>query len=151
MASEKKNEEKEWENVSIKGVQKSLYDRMKRLARETGRTIGEVTNDAYKITLSAASETKKVGEEFFQGLSERRVIFIHDLRKLEITGEELKGYNKKVAFRNIENLSFKDLSRDDFDRYVDSITNVKSLSIPKEIPKFDVLEKSTFVDEIKFL
>ncbi|MEM1613981.1 MAG: hypothetical protein QXP25_03665, partial [Thermoplasmatales archaeon] len=71
MATEKKKEEDK-ESVSIKGIQKNLYERMKSLARETGRTVGEVTNDAYKIALSAASQTRKVGEEFFQGLSEKR-------------------------------------------------------------------------------
>ncbi|MEM0195707.1 MAG: hypothetical protein QW364_03310 [Thermoplasmatales archaeon] len=150
MATEKKKEEDK-ESVSIKGIQKNLYERMKSLARETGRTVGEVTNDAYKIALSAASQTRKVGEEFFQGLSEKRVMMVRDLKKLDISGEELREYKKKVAFRNIEELTFKNLGKEDFDQYIDSITNVKILSLPKEIPKFDVLEKCTFVDEIKFL
>ncbi|MEM0073354.1 MAG: hypothetical protein QXH31_01705 [Thermoplasmatales archaeon] len=150
MATEKKKEEDK-ESVSIKGIQKNLYERMKSLARETGRTVGEVTNDAYKIALSAASQTRKVGEEFFQGLSEKRVVMVRDLKKLDISGEELREYKKKVAFRNIEELTFKNLGKEDFDQYIDSITNVKILSLPKEIPKFDVLEKCTFVDEIKFL
>ncbi|MGC8644910.1 MAG: hypothetical protein ACP5UO_01420 [Thermoplasmata archaeon] len=148
-ADKKKEEDEDRENISIKGIQKNLYERMKTLARETGRTVGEVTNDAYKLALAAATETRKVGQEFFQGLSEGRVAMIRDLKSLEITGPELRGYNKKVAFRNIEKLSLVDVSEKDFEELVDSIVNVKTLSIPKDIPKFKVLEKLRFVDEIK--
>ena len=149
MAQEKKEVEDERENISVKGVERHLYERMKALARETGRTIGEVTNEAYKLALGAATETRKVGEEFLKGVSESKIIEIRDLKSLEITGEELRSYNRKVAFRNIGHLSFVGVSEKDFEALVDSIVNVKTLSIPKEVPKMKILEKLRFVDEIK--
>jgi len=58
MAQEKKEVEDERENISVKGVQKHLYERMKALARETGRTIGEVTT---KLTSWHLVQQRKQG------------------------------------------------------------------------------------------
>lgn len=138
------------ENVSIKGVQKRLYDRVKGLATETGKTVGELTNDAFKVLLAAAGETKKVGEEFIHAVRDSKSTYVQDLTSIEISGPELAKNNKKVAFRNIQNLVFKDLTEADFDSYVESVVNVKILEIPKTISKFKVLERSKYVENIKF-
>ncbi|MCL4447710.1 MAG: hypothetical protein M0Z77_03800 [Thermoplasmatales archaeon] len=138
------------ENISIKGVQKRLYERVKGLATDTGRTVGELTNDAFKVLLSAAEETKKVGEEFIHAVRDSKSTYVQDLNSIEISGPELVRNNKKVTFKNIKNLVFKDLNETDFENYVESIVNVKSLEIPKGISKFKVLERSKYVDNIKF-
>lgn len=145
-----RNNPEEKENISIKGVQRNLYNKVKNLARETGKTVGELTNDAFKTVLSAASETKKVGEEFFKEVRKNIVTNVRDFSSLEITGRELVGNNKKVSFRNIENLVFKDVDEKVFDEFVESIVNVKTLEVPKQISKFKVLERSKFVDNLKF-
>lgn len=140
----------EKESVSIKGIQKGLYKRVKNLARETGKSIGEITNDAFKVVLSAAGETRKVGEEFIQGVREGKISSVQDLTSIEISGPELVKNNKKVSFKNIGNLVFKDLTEKDFDNFVVSIVNVRTLEIPKGISKFKVLERVKYVDDLKF-
>lgn len=147
--NEQKNND-ERENVSIKGVQKSLYDKMKGLARETGKTVGDLTNDAFKTVLSAANETRKVGGEFIKGVRQGIVMNVQNISSIEITGQELVKNNKKVSFRNIDHLVFKDVNEKDFDDFVESIVNVKVLEIPKEIAKFKVLERSKFIENLKF-
>lgn len=150
MPKKDKEESGDTENISIKGVQKRLYDRVKGLATETGRTVGEITNDAFKVLLAAAGETKKVGEEFIQAVKDAKSVSVQDLKSIEILGSELTNNGKKVSFRNIENLSFRDVTEQEFDRYVESIVNVRNLEIPKGVSKFKVLEKSKYVDSIKF-
>ncbi|MGC8562482.1 MAG: hypothetical protein ACP5UZ_01030 [Thermoplasmata archaeon] len=144
------SENRDTENISIKGVQKRLYEKVKGLATDTGKTVGEITNDAFKVLLAAAGETKKVGEDFIQAVKDSKSTFVQDLNSIDITGSELAKNNKKVIFRNIQNLVFKDISETDFDAYVESIINVKVLEIPKGISKFKVLERAKYVDNIKF-
>lgn len=141
---------KDTENVSIKGVQKRLYDRVKGLARDTGKTVGDITNDAFKVLLAAAGETKKVGEEFFQAVRDSKGSSVQDLSTIEISGPELVKNDKRVTFRNIQSLVIKDINESDFEKYVESIVNVKNLEVPKTVSKFKVLERSKYVDNIKF-
>lgn len=151
MAEEKTgSDSRDTENISIKGVQKRLYERVKGLATDTGKTVGEITNDAFKVLLAAAGETKKVGEEFIQAVMDSKSTFVQDINSIDITGPELAKNNKRVIFRNIQNLVFKDITETDFDAYVESIINVKNLEIPKAISKFKVLERAKYVDNIKF-
>ena len=151
MAEDKtRSDNKDTENISIKGVQKRLYERVKGLATDTGKTVGEITNDAFKVLLAAAGETKKVGEEFIQAVMDSKSTFVQDINSIDITGPDLAKNNKKVIFKNIQNLVFKDITEADFEAYVESIINVKNLEIPKGISKFKVLERAKYVDNINF-
>lgn len=151
MAEDKtRSDNKDTENISIKGVQKRLYERVKGLATDTGKTVGEITNDAFKVLLAAAGETKKVGEEFIQAVMDSKSTFVQDINSIDITGHDLAKNNKKVIFKNIQNLVFKDITEADFEAYVESIINVKNLEIPKGISKFKVLERAKYVDNINF-
>jgi len=138
------------ENISIKGIQSNIYKRVKEMARETGKTIGEITNESYKIFISAANETKAAGQEFIKGIKETQSTIIENISTVEITGEDIKSNGKNVIFRNINSLIIKDINTEDFDKYVASIVNVKHLEVPKSIPKMMVLERSKFIDELKF-
>lgn len=149
--NKEQNEKEDTGNISIKGVQKRLYDRVKNLARDTGKTVGDITNDAFKVVLAAAGETKKVGEEFIQAVRDSKSTYVQDLNAIEITGPELEKNNKKVNFKNIQNLTFKDITEIDFDNYVESIVNVKNLEIPKGISKLKILERVKYVDSLKFV
>jgi hypothetical protein len=146
----RQKEEGEKENISIKGIQKNVYDKVKNLARETGKTVGDLTNDAFKVVLSAANETKKVGGEFVKGMKESMVSSVQDISSLEISGNELIMNNRRVSFRNIDHLVFKDITEKDFADFVDSIVNVKTLEVPKTLSKFLVLERSKFIENLKF-
>ncbi len=138
------------ENISIKGIQSNIYKRVKEMARETGKTIGEITNESYKIFISAANETKAAGQEFIKGIKETQSTIIENISTVEITGEDIKSNGKNVIFRNINSLIIKDINKEDFDKYVASIVSVKHLEVPKSIPKMMVLERSKFIDELKF-
>lgn len=136
------------ETISVKGVKKDLYDRIKDIARESGKTIGEITNDAYRLFLSASSTIKETGEQFIQGLKESQAMVISNIDYLEITGKEIVGYGKKVMFKNIGTLKIKEISEKEFEDYIDSIVNIKKLGVPGNINRLKVLERSRFIGEI---
>ncbi|MGC8701323.1 MAG: hypothetical protein ACP5R3_06935, partial [Thermoplasmata archaeon] len=58
------------ETISVKGVKKDLYEKIKETARESGKTIGEITNEAYKMFVSATSSFIETGEQFIQGIKD---------------------------------------------------------------------------------
>jgi len=136
------------ETISVKGVKKDLYDSIKEAARQSGKTIGEITNEAYRMFVSATSTAIEAGEQFIQGIKESQLLEIANIDNLEITGNDIKNYGKKVAFRNIGNLKMKDINEKDFEDSIVLIINVKRLEIPKELNKLKVLEKARFIGEI---
>jgi len=136
------------ETISVKGIKKDLYEKIKEIARETGKTIGEITNESYKMFVTSANTVKEAGEQFIHGIKETNVLFISNIENLEITGEEIKNYGKKISFRNIKNLKITDISENDFENYIDSLINIQKLTIPKNINKLKVLERSKFINEI---
>ena len=136
------------ETISIKGVKKELYNTIKDIANTTGKTIGEITNEAYKLFVSTASGIKETGEQFVQGLKESQFLTISNMEDLEISGVEIKSYGKKVLFKNIKTLKLKEITQEDFNNYIVSIINVKRLEIPKTLNKLKVLEISRFIGEI---
>jgi len=136
------------ETISVKGVKKDLYEKIKKIARESGKTIGEVTNESYKLFVSTTNSIIETGQQFIEGLNESGTFVISDISKLELSGEEIRKINKKISFRNIDNLKLRDITESDIDNYIASFVNIKTLEIPPGINKLKILEKSRFLGEI---
>ncbi len=135
-------------NVSIKGVSKDLYKRINEIAHETGKTMGEITNDAYKVFASTLDGAKSVSKSFISGALETGAQVIANMKELEMTGDELKEFKKKVIFRNVDKLVLTEISNEDISKKVHSFVHVGELVIPKDIKKSVVLTKCTFVSKI---
>ena len=148
--SDTNSENDERTTISVKGVSKDIYDRMSRIARETGRTIGEVTNDAYRVFIGTFEGALGISREFIKGAKSTHVYVVSNIKKLEMSGEDIKELGGRVSFRNIESLTFKDISQEDFDSRVDSILQVRKLTLPHGIKKSSVVVKCDFVDNIVF-
>ncbi|MCD6357732.1 MAG: hypothetical protein J7L75_04045 [Thermoproteales archaeon] len=137
---------KETKGVFIRGVDKSLYQEISELARRIGKTVGEVTNEAYRLLLSTGFFLEDVARSFEEGL--RGVAVVGPVGELEVTGSDLESYGRRVAFRGIDRLVFRDVSPETFDKYVSRIAFVKELVVPKTLPKMIVLTKCRYVDRI---
>ena len=145
---EKEEEESEKKSVSIKGVRADIYNRMMGMAKDTGRTLGELTNDAYRSFIATVEGAKNVSKSFLEGAGSAMPRTIENIKTLEITREDLEEIKHKVSFRNINELIFKDVDDETFEKYVVSIVGVKKLMIPAKMKKSKVLLRSSFVDEI---
>ncbi len=147
--NKKEDEQTEKISISVKGVRDDIYRRVSQVAKETGKTVGEITNDAYRTFLGGIENVRNISQSFVDGAKSVVPRYIDNFKNLEITGKDLRDFGQKVSFRNIEELTFTDVSEEDFERYVAYIDGVKVLKIPKTIRKATAIKKSTFVDKIE--
>lgn len=161
MSSQNDQNRDQKQTVTIRGVDSKLYEKLVKLARETGRTVGELTNQAMSQFLSTVSEAemlaynlkdsvKSTGKAFLEGFNETRrdVILISNLGEVTITKAELLSAGKPVSFRNISRLAFPDLENELVDRFIDSIISVDEVVIPGTVNKISLLRKCKFVKKI---
>lgn len=157
-------EKEEKKTITIRGVDDDLYKKAVLLARETGRNVGDIVNQALKSFLSitenatrtvstAITHVTNTGKEFVQGLKEagKEVIVISDLKEVEVDREELINLGKPASFRNIDRLVLTNITQEDIDKYIDSIILVKEVVVPPTINKLKLLQKCKFVDKVTVL
>ncbi|ABP95676.1 MULTISPECIES: hypothetical protein [Metallosphaera] len=161
MSDSSNTDNKENRTVTIRGVDSKLYERLVNLARETGKTVGEITNQAIGNFLSAISEAemitynvkdsiKSTGKAFIDGFNEtkRNVFVVSNIGEITVFKSEIVSAGKPVSFRNIGKLILPDIDQDTLDKYVDSIISVDELIIPPSINKLVLIRKAKFVKRI---
>lgn len=151
--SEEKGEEQDSQkvenrNVSIKGVSRELYKRVNEIAHETGKTVGEITNDAYKVFASTIDGARSVSKSFITGALETGFQVVANLKELEISGEDLKDFKRKVIFRNIDKLELKDVTTKDIEEKVQGFVRIGELKIPHDVRKAAILTRADYVSKI---
>ncbi|KJE48693.1 MULTISPECIES: hypothetical protein [Acidiplasma] len=134
--------------ISIKGVSSDLYKRIQKLSSDTGKTIGQITDEAYRSFVGSIDNAKHLSDNFIKGLKEGSSEYIENIKDLDISGKDLEEIGRKIVFKNIENLTFTDITGEQFDKYVISIINVKNVIIPKTLSKAKVILRCNFVDKI---
>lgn len=153
------NEEENKKTVTIRGVDSSLYEKAVVLARQTGKNVGEIINQALSAFLGAADKAaetldkfiagaRDVGKSFIEGYedSKKNLIIISNLDELVITKDEILQEGKSISFRNIRKLQLN-IDQESL-KYIDSIIGVDELVIPKGINKIALLSKCKFVKKI---
>ncbi len=148
--------------VTIRGVDGELYDRVTALAREMGKTVGEVVNEALRLVLAVADRTIStargvtqgvvgIGRALVEGVKEgvQNVVEISDIEELEISREDLESSEAPILFRNIKKLVFSDdITLDLIESKIYSIVMCDEIIIPRTIPKIELLKKCRFVKRI---
>ncbi|BDC17760.1 hypothetical protein [Acidianus sp. HS-5] len=152
-------DDKNKKTVTIRGVDKSIYEKAVITARETGRTVGEVVNQSLTTFLGLTSKAgntvnqvvqgvKETGKSFVQGFEEAKkdLVVISDVEELTVTRDEILQAGKPISFRNIKRLTLN-IDQDTLN-FVDSIIGVDELIIPPTINKIILLQKCKFVKKI---
>ncbi|MFP3233494.1 MAG: hypothetical protein RXR08_07330 [Sulfolobaceae archaeon] len=147
--------------ITIRGVDSDLYNRIVNLSRQSGKTVGEIMNQAMITFLGLAGKAgekiddavfkaRETGRAFIEGFNEAKkdVVIISDIEELEANKNEITSLGKPVLFRNIKKLVLEDIDEPTLDRYIDSIVSVDELVIPRSLNKFKVLQKCKFVKRI---
>ncbi|MGC8570138.1 MAG: hypothetical protein ACP5L1_02260 [Caldivirga sp.] len=150
--------EEEKKQVTIKGVDKELYDKALQMSREMGITVGELVNKSLRAFISLADVTNKAVTSMAQALSESSKAFIEGAKgvrvisnvdELTVTKEDLENLDSQVTFRGIKRLIFNsDVNWELFDSKVSSIVMCDEVVLPKSIPKLKAVEKMRFVKRI---
>ncbi|MDK2463803.1 MAG: hypothetical protein QI223_03390 [Candidatus Korarchaeota archaeon] len=162
MAAEREDEfrEERKKDVTIRGVDSDLYDRAAEIARRTGKTIGEIINEALGLFIdltegirsgiqplvdSAKEASRRIGE----GLTSAVPTVISDLEEIEVTKTDLEQFGRRVVFQNIDRLIFTDdVDAETFDKYVALIRNCEEVKPPKGVSKLLVLSKCRRVERL---
>ncbi|MEM0155973.1 MAG: hypothetical protein QW597_05165 [Thermoplasmataceae archaeon] len=146
---EQGTEDETVQNISVKGIRKDVYDKVSQIAKATGKTLGEVTNEAYKSMIGAFDGLGNISRNFKQGLVGGMAKYIENIKNVDISGKDLEEIGHKTVFKNIDTLTLTDVNDETFDKYVDAIINVKKVIIPATLRKSRVILKCSYVDAIE--
>lgn len=138
----------EKKNISVKGVSKNLYNRILNIARDSGKTLGEITDDAYSSIVATVDGALNVSKAFVEGTRKGTSKIIENIKNLELTEKDLSDIGQRVTIRNVEHLVLKDMSDSAFNSGVNLIVHVNELEYVDTIKKSSILLKSKFVDHI---
>ncbi|GGP21452.1 hypothetical protein GCM10007981_13330 [Thermocladium modestius] len=153
------SQEGEKKQVTIKGVDKELYERAVQLSREMGMTAGELVNKALRAVISltdaatktvagAAQAVGETGKAFTEGA--RGVKVITGVDELTVTKADLQAVDSPISFRGIRRLEFADdVDWDTFNSKVSSITMCGVVVLPRGVPKLKALEKCSMVNKVE--
>ncbi|MCL4314768.1 MAG: hypothetical protein M1454_03485 [Candidatus Thermoplasmatota archaeon] len=141
----KPDEEKK--NISVKGVNKELYRKVMQKAVETGKSIGELTNDAYKALLSTMETAWGKSMSVLHGGPR----IISDFKSISISDTDLKEIGKNVFFRNIGDLDLSEVTSETFEKYVDGLVNIDRLIISNKMKKSLVLLRGRYINKIDIM
>lgn len=150
--------------IAVRGVDEDLYRRVSALAKETGRTIGELVNESMKLLLSAANTALEKGKEltgttvvlartFGEGLKEgfKDALVISDVEELNLSKKDLEEVPKPVVLKNVKKLIIEDdVPYELFKSKVLSITFCDEVVIPSNYPKLEVLSICRMVKKLTF-
>lgn len=153
--------ERESKPITIRGMDQDLYKQALAIAKQSGKTVGEVINEALEIYLTAVerfagdlsamvSAVRKLGVTFQKGLEEGLGLQVKGLEELTINKNDLEALGKPVRFRNIGKLVFADdVDVETLKKYVALISNCSEVVVPAHIPKLLVLAKCRNVKSIR--
>jgi len=135
-------DEKEERPITVRGIDRELYNKLKSIANELGKTVGEVFNEAMKFFL----ESSGIVAGYINELRED-VISIRNLGELEVTGREIRESDKRIMFIGLDKLVLKDIDKDALDK-IYRIINVKELEITGDINRLKLYSKCYNVSKI---
>jgi len=121
-------------DVTIRGIDDSVYSLFSAEARRRSIPIGELVTQVMRIFLEETSEKR---------------FTIEDQDELTLTRDELESVGGPIGFNGIKVLTISDdVDWELFDKYVDEIRKSKTVIIPDSLTKLQVLTKCRNVDKI---
>ncbi len=129
--------------ISIRGVDKNLYNKLSAIAREVDKTIGDLVNEAIDLFVKV---TDGVTETVSKVIHEPYVI--KNLDRLVISGKELNELDRPVMFLNIKELILEDVDDSSLDAIV-KIMKVDKVVVKGSVNKIKFYSKLDRVSNIE--
>ncbi|MFP3166696.1 MAG: hypothetical protein RXR36_05395 [Nitrososphaeria archaeon] len=149
MTEEGENKNKEDEKtVTIKGVRSDLFKKIKEMAYQSGKTVGEITNRAYESLLNGAQGLGEISRSFQKGIQESGSILISSLDELSVDSKEILSEGKRVVFRNIKKLTLTSLDDATIEKYIGGIYEVEELNASGNFSKIKLLARCNHVKKL---
>ena len=139
-------ESSEKKTVTIRGLSTDIYDRVSRLAKETGTTIGEIVNEALRRYITTLENISKAIDNMIRAGD---VVVISGVSSLTVTKTDLESLDKPVVFKDMDELVFaEDITNDLIKNKVAKIVNVNTVYVPNSVSTLLIASKSEFVKKI---
>ncbi|WP_238375066.1 ribbon-helix-helix protein, CopG family [Vulcanisaeta thermophila] len=140
------SESSEKRTVTIRGLSSDIYERVSRLARETGTTVGEIVNEALRRYISTLEHVSSFIDNLIR---QGNVVVISGVNSLTVTKMDLETLDKPVIFRDMDELVFADdVTNDLIKDKVARIVNVNTVYVPKTVSTLLIASKSELVRKI---
>ena len=122
-------------DVTIRGIDDDVYSRFAAEAKKRGIPIGELATKAMNDLVQAAQAPS---------------YHLENLEHLSVSRSDLESIDGPIIFSGIEVLEFEDdVDWNVFKAHVERIQNVERVLVPKGLSKFQVLTKSSNVEQVK--
>ncbi len=145
-SSSNSEESSERKTVTIRGLSTDIYDRVSRLAREMGTTIGEIVNDALRRYIATLENVSRTIDNMIRAGD---VIVISGVSSLTVTRTDLETLDKPVIFKDMDELIFADdVDNAIIKNKVARIVNVNTVYVPKSVSTLLIASKSELVKKI---
>jgi post-segregation antitoxin (ccd killing protein) len=122
-------------DVTIRGIDDDVYSRFAAEAKKRGIPIGELATKAMSDLIKAAQAPS---------------YHLENLEHLSVSRSDLESIDGPIVFSDIEVLEFEDdVDWNVFKVHVERIQDVEKILVPKGLSKFQVLTKSSNVEQVK--
>ncbi|MCG2862909.1 MAG: ribbon-helix-helix domain-containing protein [Vulcanisaeta sp.] len=139
-------ESSERKTVTIRGLSVDIYNRISRLAREMGVTVGEIVNEALRRYITTLENVSRTIDNLVRSGD---VVVISGISSLTVTKADLESLDKPVVFRDMDELVFADdVTNDLIKNKVAKIVNVNTVYVPKTVSTLLIASKSELVRKI---
>ena len=139
-------ESSERKTVTIRGLSVDIYNRISRLAREMGVTVGEIVNEALRRYITTLENASRTIDNLVRSGD---VVVISGISSLTVTKADLESLDKPVVFRDMDELVFADdVTNDLIKNKVAKIVNVNTVYVPKTVSTLLIASKSELVRKI---
>ena len=128
--------------ITIRGIDKRIYNKLSGLAKELDKTVGELINDAMALVITLKGRIEGIGST---------VLLIDGVENLEISAKDLEEIDKKVLIQNVEQLTLsKDIETKHIKDKIYKLMNIKKLRVYGDVNKLMLYSKCINVKEIEF-
>jgi hypothetical protein len=143
--------------ITVRGVDRELYEELARLARETGRNVGEMLNLAMRLLIAQVRsglelfgrKVESMKQALDQVLEEQGSMVVSGVEELTVSRRDLEATTKPVIFKSMKKLIFgSDVDPGTFSDKVKAIVAVDEVIVPKGFPKLLVAQRCRLVKRI---
>ncbi len=134
--------EGEKSTITIRGIDRKIYNKLSGLAKELDKTVGELLNEAMSLVITLRGRIEGIGST---------ILLIDGVEKLEISGKELSELDRKVLIQNVNTLTLKeDVDTQHIKDKIYKMMNIQRIIVKSDVNKLVLYSKCVNVKEIVF-
>ncbi|MHB1492668.1 MAG: hypothetical protein ACYCSG_04260 [Thermoplasmataceae archaeon] len=136
-----KGENESQKTVSIRGIASDIYRKILQISSETGKTVGELTNEAYRKMVQTSMLVEKAAEKALEKKFKTADTIVENIGQISLTNDEIENLYGNVGFRNIGTLELIDVSDINIINKISFISEVQTLKLSGGTKKVNLLNK----------